>query len=426
MTKVLDVYLHRYLVGKLIQNEYGHMVFEYLSSWLAHPNAIPLSRSLPLQAGQFSRKIVRGFFEGILPEANQRRLIAKNLGISAQNDFAMLYAIGGECAGAVTFLPEGIPLSEVSPKYRTLNESQLAKILSQLTTHPLLAGSGEVRLSLAGAQGKLAVLFEEGKIALPLNGAASSHILKPDNPAFEGLLNNEAFCMTLAKAIGLPVAPVTLHQADEINYLLISRYDRVNLKTSGMTTENKLHRLHQEDFCQALGVVSEMKYQNEGGPSLQDIFSLLRNISYVPAKDLKYLLDAVIFNLFIGNYDAHGKNFSLLHEQCITESNGSERIVARTRLAPLYDLVCTVYYPQLTQKMAMKIGSEYQANRLQLRHIEKFSNLAGLSFASVLKRMTGLAESILSTLPTLVYDDVYVNTIKKLITQRCQTWLDKL
>src|SRR2546425_3376080 len=122
MARILDVYLHDELVGRLIQDEGGQMVFDYAQSWLNKPSATPLSQSLPLRKERFKRKECRGFFAGILPEESKREIIARNLGISARNDYAMLERIGGECAGAVTFIAQGEALPERNYSYRKLSE----------------------------------------------------------------------------------------------------------------------------------------------------------------------------------------------------------------------------------------------------------------------------------------------------------------
>lgn len=263
MIRTLNVYLHQELVGHLIQDDHGQMVFDYTESWLENPKAVPLSHSLPLRAKRFKRNECRGFFAGILPEEGKREVIARNLGISARNDFAMLEQIGGECAGAVTFMPGGEPLPAPEYQYRGINDQELARILRELPRRPLMAGAEGVRLSLAGAQDKIVVHVADGKISLPLRGAPSTHILKPAIERFEGLVFNEAYCMQLAAASGLPTARVSLHQAEDIDYLLVERYDRTHNETG------IVHRLHQEDFCQALGIVAESKYQCEGGPGLK-------------------------------------------------------------------------------------------------------------------------------------------------------------
>jgi serine/threonine-protein kinase HipA len=174
MARTLDVYLHNDLVGKLIQDDGGQMVFQYTESWLNRPGATLLSQSLPLKKERFNRKECRGFFAGILPEESKREIIAGNLGISARNDYAMLEQIGGECAGAVTFIPAGEPLPDRNYSYRKLSPQELAAILKELPKRPLLAGDEGIRLSLAGAQDKVAVRIEGDEISLPLGGAPST------------------------------------------------------------------------------------------------------------------------------------------------------------------------------------------------------------------------------------------------------------
>src|ERR1700739_4445042 len=191
MARTLDVYLHEELVGHLVQDDDGQMSFEYLESWLAKPGAAALSQSLPLRKERFPAKECRGFFGGILPEQAKRELIARNLGISARNDYAMLEQIGGECAGAVTFIPAGQTLPERNYGYRTLSSKELTAILKELPKRPLLAGEKGIRLSLAGAQDKIAVRIEGDEISLPLGGAPSTHILKPSVERFGGVVFNE-------------------------------------------------------------------------------------------------------------------------------------------------------------------------------------------------------------------------------------------
>src|SRR6202022_1859343 len=192
MARTMDVYLHNDLVGQLIQDGGGQMVFKYLEDWLNRPGATPLSQSLPLRKDRFSRKECRGFFAGILPEESKREIIARNLGISARNDYAMLEQIGGECAGAVTFLPAGQELPKRDCRYRKLDAKELAGILRELPKRPLLAGEEGIRLSLAGAQDKVAVRIEGEEVSLPLGGAPSTHILKPAVERFAGVVFNEA------------------------------------------------------------------------------------------------------------------------------------------------------------------------------------------------------------------------------------------
>ena len=140
---------------------------------------------------------------GILPEESKREIVGRSFGVSASNHYAMLERIGGECAGAVTFVPTGEPVPERNYGYRKLSTEELIAILKELPTRPLLAGENGVRLSLAGAQDKIAVRIEGDTISLPLGGAPSTHILKPAIERFEGVVFNEALSMKLAETVGL-------------------------------------------------------------------------------------------------------------------------------------------------------------------------------------------------------------------------------
>lgn len=408
MKRILDVYLLGETVGTLEQDEHGSMRFTYSPEWLVQTGAIPLSHSLPLREEGFGRNESRGFFAGILPEQHQREVIAKNLGVSAGNDFALLDRIGGECAGAVTFLRRGQEPLEQKEEYRTLSAGELAEILRALPRRPLMAGDEGVRLSLAGAQEKLAIHRSPQGISIPLGGAPSTHILKPAIERFEGLVHNEAFCMRLARVIGLTVAPVEVGNIEGIDYLLVERYDR-HWNSDGESMGQKLKRIHQEDFCQALGIVPERKYQNEGGPSLKESFALLRECSSSPVLDLNALLDAVIFNALIGNHDAHGKNFSLIY------SGG------KTRMAPLYDLLCTTFYPELSTKMAMKVGGEYDSRKLTGANWERMAEESGLNKLMVKRRVLEMAEQIRQKLPDATIAHPTAEGVSKIIQKSCES-----
>ena len=410
MAKTLDVYLHSEFVGHLMQDDGGQMIFQYAESWLQRPGASPLSQSLPLRKERFSRNECRGYFGGILPEESKREIIARNLGISARNDYAMLEQIGGECAGAVTFVPTGEALPESKYRYRALSTEELAAVLRELPRRPLLAGDEGVRLSLAGAQDKIAVRVDGDEISLPLGGAPSTHILKPGGDRFKGVVANEALCMKLAAAIGIPAAKVEARTVEGMEYLLVERYDRLYRADPGQ--EPVLERLHQEDFCQALGIVSEMKYQKEGGPSLKQCFALLREVSSTPVIDLSRLLDAVIFNYLIGNNDAHGKNFSLLYRGIATDD-------IEVSLSPLYDSLSTVYYPEISRTMAMKLGGEYSSEKVLPRNFEQFAEEAGLAKPMVKRRVMEVIQAILSALSALELVDSTAEAVSRLIGARC-------
>jgi serine/threonine-protein kinase HipA len=272
----------------------------------------------------------------------------------------MLEALGGDCAGAVTLLP---PESELPtlPRRRRIDDRQLDALLRALPQRPLAASSEEgVRLSLAGAQPKLPVIMDEDGVFLPLNVAApTTHIIKPELSRFPGLVDNEAFCMELARAVELPVAAVAKRRTvSELAYLLVERYDR------DLTAE-PIRRLHQEDLCQALGRASDRKYQSEGGPSVAEVAGLLSNCSPMASRDHTTLWRALVLNWLIGNCDAHAKNFSLLYD------------TGQPMLAPLYDLVSTTVYPELTRRLAMNIDGA--------RQVDEVTNTAWRALAAELK-----------------------------------------
>lgn len=376
MARTLNVFIDEQLIGRLDQDDSGALWFSYSETWLNTEGAFPLSTSLPLRRDPYRRNECRPFFAGLLPEESSRELISKIFGVSDKNDFALLERIGAECAGAVSLIPSGELPMVGSANYRDISDDELAGYIAALPQRPLLAGQEGIRLSLAGAQGKLAIAVFDGKYYLPLNGSPSTHIIKPQGPHFEGLVDNEYFCMRLAARSGLDVAPVAIGTAGPYRFLQVGRYDRKPFERDTM------RRIHQEDFCQALGIPPEWKYQQEGGPNLKTCFELIRTASSAPGPDVLRLFDAVVFNYLIGNNDAHGKNFSLLYDQ------------GKTKLAPLYDLVCTMVYPTLMQEMAMKIGGERKSSHISGKNWLRFFHDAGLGPAVAAKRLKAFAANV--------------------------------
>lgn len=290
-------------------------------------------------------------------------------------------------AGALQFLPPGeAPRSEEGPfTSRLLNDADLWRLLETLPRRPLLAGEEGLRLSLAGAQSKVPIVVAGGRIALPAPGQPTTHILKPPIPRFPATTGNEAFAKRLAAAAGLDVAPiearrVELPDGSTRTFLLVTRYDR------RLEGEGHIRRLHQEDFCQALCIPAERKYQAEGGPGLGDCFRQLRRVSTRPAADVLKPLDAVIFNAALGNTDAHAKNFSPL-----IGPHGAT-------LAPVYDLHATVRYPELSPKFAMKIGRAATLETLGAEDWTTFADQAELGHPLVQRRVRDLGTRITKAL----------------------------
>ncbi|MCA1490520.1 type II toxin-antitoxin system HipA family toxin [Ensifer sp. NBAIM29] len=411
--RVLNVWWNGRIVGQFTQDRHGDIGFAYAEAWIDDESTLPLSASLPKRPERFSRRECRPFFGGLLPEERQRLVAAQALGVSPANDFALLDRLGGDVAGALQLLPdkqEPIKTGPIADQQPTpLDDAGIVRVLDALPTRPLLAGEEGLRLSLAGAQSKVPVIVIDGRIALPLPGQATTHILKPPIARFPGTTENEAFAMKLGAKIGLDVAPVEPRSAEGRSFLLVERYDRVR-DTSGV-----VRRIHQEDFCQALGVPPETKYASEGGPTFKDCFELLRRVSARPATDVLKLLDAAIFNLIIGNADAHGKNFSILYDD-----HGP-------RLAPLYDLLSTVAYPDLSPKMAMRIGKRATLAEMDADGWQAYAKEAGVGLPLVRRRITHLVDStaeaaarVLEDISDLCIDSARITHVADLIAGRAK------
>jgi serine/threonine-protein kinase HipA len=358
MTEELIAYLADRQAGRLIRKDNGNLQFRYDEDYTGPP----LSHAMPIQQEAHPHAVCRAVFGGLLPEGDGRETLARVLGVSPGNDYGLLAEVGGDCAGAITLLAsEATP--DAAPRLRTLDDEQLDAILRALPRRPLGAAPEEgVRLSLAGAQPKLPVVMEAGRVALPLNAAtATTHILKPEPDRFPGLVANELFCMRLARAASLPVADVErATTVSGLPYLIVERYDRD-------LTHDPIRRLHQEDVCQALGIPSDRKYQNEGGPGIRETVELLRSATAVPAQELPRFWEALVFNWLIGNCDAHGKNFSLLYD------------TGAPTLAPLYDLVSTTAYPELTTRLAMRIDGAVHIQKVDANTWVRLAGEIGVS-----------------------------------------------
>jgi serine/threonine-protein kinase HipA len=424
MVRELNVWFFGECVGVLTQDE-GYLSFQYLPKWLESKNAKPLSQSLPLRTEPFDDKISKPFFAGLLPEGDKRAAVANILRVSSKNDFALLDGIGGECAGALILLEPGqTPPVEAHARdsIEWLKEDQLIAVLEKLPKRPLLAGEAGLRLSLAGAQEKLPVVAREAlgkdglnhfEIGLPKNNIPSSYILKPEISGVDGSVYNEAFCLALARELKLDAATAKIGRIKDKTYLLVERYDR-------FLDGGQLRRLHQEDFCQALGVVPELKYQHEGGPNIADGFALVRKVTTPSAPNLLRLLDYIIFNCLVGNNDAHAKNFSLLCSQ------------GGIQLAPLYDVLSTAVYPDLSDSMAMKIGSKYRFAELHKRHWVQMAEEAQLGAPQLKRRvleiagqLPNLAKGLQAQFEAKSWGHPIIVQIVLLIAERCATTVNR-
>lgn len=353
--------------------------FRYAPEYLDASRPVALSVSLPLRAEPFIGAVVRNWFGNLLPEGGVREAIAARLRVPVWDDFALLAGIGGECAGAVSIAPPESSSAEAGSDPATNLEALLAAS-GDMAGEGMWALLGTPRrLSLAGAQDKIAVVREaDGHLRLPAIDELSTHILKPESRRLPGLRDLEALGLALARAIGLHAVPATLVDVAGHKALLLERYDR-------QMAEGRPTRLHQEDFCQALGYPGELKYEASGGPSLGQCAELVRRRLRLGPVAVQALLDWVVFNAVIGNADAHAKNLALLSDR-----------EGQRRLAPFYDLVPTIAIPEhlVERQPALRIGDSERIDRITADDWRTFAKAAGYSPGYVLKRVETIAEAV--------------------------------
>lgn len=238
-------------VAKFVSDEQA-AEWRYDGTWLNAVDRFPVSLTIPLIDEAIVGEVVIPWLMNLLPEGEPLRAMTRVLGMSADDIIGLIMETGGDLAGALTIGDHSVACE---PGYRDITDTKmLERIIGELPVRPFLAGEEGVTMSLAGAQDKLPVAVHGDELAIPVNGAPSTHILKPDNPHLFGSVQNEALCMVLARRIGLITAPVTTGVAGNRSYILVERYDR-------MRDGERVHRLHQEDFCQALGRPPNAKYQ---------------------------------------------------------------------------------------------------------------------------------------------------------------------
>lgn len=377
---MLPVYYENQLVGHIEEEDAG-LSFAYARDWLAHEEAFAISLGMPLGEDRFPPEISTAWFANLLPEDRQLEQIARLLGHGQGDIYGLLEEIGRDTAGALSI---GRPEPTDHADYHELDDAQLADAIGRLPARPLLAGEEGVTMSLAGAQSKLPVAVFGSRITLPLNGAASTHILKPESDRLHASVENELLCMRLAAQVGIRVAPASMGVAGGKKFLLVERYDR--------HIQGNLHVLrgHQEDFCQALAIYPTNKYEARRGPRLTDLFQVIDRHSRGAARDRLSLLDLVIYACCIGDTDRHGKNFSLI----LTDGG--------PRLAPGYDLMSALLYDGITRNMAMKIADKTRAEYLERRHWQRFAKAVGLAPAATVRRVEQLADTVSDHLPQVV------------------------
>ncbi len=353
----------------------GEWRLDYDPSWEARRSAFPVSLTMSLRSGPVGAERLLPWLANLLPETHLSE-IGQRLKVSPQDIVGLLGHIGRDTAGALSIGAPRKPGIHLQP---VPDATALERILDELPAKPFLVGERGVSMSLAGVQEKLPVFVDEGgAISIPIDGTPSTHILKPGSKRLAGSVENEAFCLTLARACGLGAAEATIGVAGNRRYLLVKRYDRFT------DPQGETRRLHQEDLCQLTGNFPSQKYERSftgRGVTLKMMFDTASDL-VSPAERLT-LLDAVIFNVLICNSDSHAKNYSIL-----IGAGGS------AKMAPLYDLMCAAVYHQVDQSLPQGIAGRFNAPDLRRADWQALADEVGLSGASTLRRVVELAERV--------------------------------
>lgn len=372
----LDVHLGDAPLGTLGDRTTGFVAFDFdEQAILRHGvGSRILSIALPVAWETADPLLATPFFAGLLPEGRARERLCQEFRVSPDDTFALLQILGRESVGALVIVPAGTrPPTPAGAFLEPMHDDELARTLARLDLTPLgVSPEGEVRLSLAGVQGKLPVVQLPGRgVALPIGGWPSTHIAKPENgdPRFPQLVANEAFCLAACTRLGVATTRFSLISPAGQHVLLVERYDR---RTE---PDGTVWRIHQEDVCQATATYPQRKYETAGGPGLARVAALLSEHSSRPALDRLELFRLTVANLLLGNCDAHGKNISLLHG------------AAGIQLAPAYDVVSTEAYDH-TDVLGMRVGG--------LERLRDVDRAAVLREAAAMRVPERLAERTIS------------------------------
>lgn len=365
----LFVLMNGLLVGTLVRQSTGNLLFSYDSQWLQSKNSRPISLSMPLTETPYRGEEVNNFFDNLLPDSELiRERIQARFKVPTKRCFDLLSHIGADCVGALQLLTQPTAARDQKVKATPLDDEEIANLLKHYKTSPLgMAQGTHFRISIAGAQEKTALLWHQNQWQLPEGATPTSHIIKlPIGViAYAGIdlsesVENEWLCLKILSAYGMQVAQASMVSFNEVKTLVVERFDR-------QWSDNKswLIRLPQEDLCQALGKPSGLKYESDGGPGILSIMNLLRG-AYTAKKDREQFMKSVFLFWVLGAIDGHAKNFSVHLEA------GS-----RYRLTPLYDVMSA--YPLAAKrqlewrdlKMAMSLKSKnrhYHWHSIQRRH----------------------------------------------------------
>ncbi len=367
-------------VGSLREGDDRLLYFAYDVGWLDE-GGFPISVRLPLSNAE--REVeAHAFFEGLLPEGRVRQRICRKLGVDFNDDAGLLFAIGEDCAGALSVLPSGVVPGGGSEAPAALTARQLERLVRSAGADADAVTEGRQRFSLAGAQEKQPVIFYGGDFALPDRAHPSSHILKFET--VPRVCVAEFFAIDMARRLDVPVVETEFlrygKSGEGAPYLLIKRFDRMR------GASGEFVRLHQEDVLQALGGTTALKYQQDGGPSIQDVAVLLREHTARPVEALARLRDWQMINYLVGNWDGHAKNLALLYLP-------GQAVPA---FAPFYDIVAIEFLNLVrpgtwSRDMGFAVGGHYEPERVTRADWERFAQDLGMPPKRLLARLEELA-----------------------------------
>lgn len=385
MSSELIAFANDAIMGRVSRGSGGKLTFRYEESWRTAREAYPLSLCLPLIRAEHPSDRIEPFLWGLLPD-NEGVLgkWAQRFHVSARDAFGLLSAVGEDCAGAVQFVrPERLEhiKNAQEREIEWLTERDVADRLRRLREdHSAWRTPSDTgQFSLAGAQPKTALLFDQGGWGVPSGRIPTTHILKPPTGEWDGHAENEHMCLEIASRLGLLVARSSVRRfANEIA-IVLERYDR-------LPAGGAFIRVHQEDACQATGISPVRKYESDGGPGARTIVALLRDNSDSPEDDIAAFLDALAFNWLIVGTDAHAKNYSML-----IGSGGT------VRFAPLYDIASILPYniaPMQKIRLAMKIGGNYRVRDIGLHQWEKLAVDVRINPGQLTSRLRAMCEAL--------------------------------
>ncbi|HEX6707751.1 MAG TPA: type II toxin-antitoxin system HipA family toxin [Albitalea sp.] len=407
----LNVWMNGLPVGVWSTLRTGTPVFRYFDAWVRADEGRALSLSLPFTADLEHRgDVVNHYFDNLLPDsADIRRRLRSRFRARSLEAFDLLAAVGRDCVGAVQLLPPGVePNGWDAIEGEPLREDDVERTLASVTSDAPLGQreDGDLRLSIAGAQEKTALLRMGRRWYRPLGATPTTHILKLPLGLVGNMradmstsIENEWLCSRILRALGLPVAQTEMARFGSSKALVVTRFDRrwvgIDDGAEGKARFKPprgswIARLPQEDFCQALGVGPESKYQSDGGPSMQDCLAVLANSEHAEEDRSTFVLAQFAFWLLAAT-DGHAKNFSIQHRR-----NG------RFEMTPLYDVLSAwpiigdgpnlIPYPRAKLAMGVKAGNmHYRLRDIQTRHWHRLASAAG---ADAWSRMLAMAEGV--------------------------------